>query len=328
MNKGMKSIISAAMLTMAIVMPSCAGNKANSGISTTGKAAEPTLQFSGDSALRFAERQVKFGPRIPGSSSHSQAAAWMAEQLKGYGAEVSTLRGELKTFDGATIPMINILASLNPESEERILIIAHWDTRPWADEDKDPALRREPIDGANDGASGTAVAMELARVLCKNSQMKKGVDILLADAEDWGEEGNDESWAMGARHFAENDLGKLPSYPSAAIVVDMVGDKGAEFRREYFSMQSAPGLTRRIWETARELGYGDIFINEDGCAITDDHVPMIEAGIPSVDIVDYRTSPEPGFPPQWHTTGDTVEKLSGKTLEAVGRTLERLLTEE
>lgn len=316
-----------AILILAVVtaLQACAGRRVATSVAESDGEAAPDLMFSGDSAMAMVEKQVAFGPRKPGTAPHAATGKWLEETLSKTGAKVHTQKTMLRTFDGVQIPMTNILASLNPEAERRMLVIAHWDTRPWADQDRDPSKRKEPVMGANDGASGTSVILELARVLAKNSDLKCGVDFLLVDAEDWGDEGDDESWAMGARYFVNNPPDSVWKIPEAAIVVDMVGDANATFRPEYFSQQSAPGLNRRIWTIAEELGYGNIFIDEPGGAITDDHIPFIEIGIPAVDIVDYRMQPEQGFPPQWHTTQDTPDRLSAKTLQSVGRTLEYLM---
>lgn len=280
----------------------------------------PKLLFSGDSALRNVERQVEFGPRVPGSGAHRFAAQWIENEFSRHGALVTPLETRLRTFDGVDIPVRNILASLDTSASRRLLIVAHWDTRPWADQDPDQAKRRIPVEGANDGASGVAVALELARAL-KSQRLPVGVDFLMVDAEDWGTEGNDESWAMGTRWFVNNppEGWKLPE---AVIVLDMVGDKNATFCREYFSTQAAPGLVAKVWDTAAKIGYGDFFPDTPGAPLTDDHVPFIEAGFPAIDIVDYRGGSQGGFPPQWHTSFDTPRLISPRTLEAVGRTVE------
>lgn len=322
----MPALLSAILfLVAATAFQACAGRRSTSAASESVSPDKPELKFSGDSAMALVERQVAFGPRKPGTAAHAATGKWLEESLAKSGAKVYTQKATLKTFDGVQIPMTNILASLNPDAEKRMLVIAHWDTRPWADQDSDPAKRKEPVAGANDGASGTAVILELARVLANNGNLKCGVDFLLVDAEDWGDEGDDESWAMGARHFVNNPPDSVWKIPEGAIVVDMVGDANATFRPEYFSQQSAPGLNSRIWAIAKELGYGNYFINEPGGAVTDDHIPFIEMGIPAVDIVDYRMQPEQGFAPQWHTTRDTPDLLSAKTLQSVGRTLEYLM---
>lgn len=279
---------------------------------------EQVLTFSPDSAYALTAHQVAFGPRVPGTEAHRRCGEWLVAKLTATGAQVSEQTATLTTFDGVSIPMRNIFARFNPDAPRRILLLAHWDTRPWADNDPDPANHKTAIDGANDGASGVAVLLELARVISSDS-IAAGVDILLCDAEDWGTENDDDSWAMGARYFARH----LPvdGYsPDAAILVDMVGADGATFMREYFSQQAAPALADEIWAIAGGLGYRDMFINRMGSAVNDDHVELIKAGIPAIDIIDYRDGE--GFFSGWHTLADDMHAISPATLGAVGRVLE------
>lgn len=281
----------------------------------------PATLFSPDSAYSFVARQVEFGPRVPGSSAHRQCGDWLSAKLRSYGAEVTEQTADLKAFDGTRLPMRNIFASFNPEASDRVLLLAHWDCRPWADHDPDPAKRLKPVDGANDGASGTGVLLELARN-ANSLPSGKGLDILLCDAEDWGEESNDASWALGARHFAQN-LPRQGYMPSAAILLDMVGAADATFMREYFSQLSNPALADEIWSTAASLGYADMFPNRMGSAVNDDHVEIIKGGIPAIDIIDYREGE--GFFSGWHTAADNMDCISRETLGAVGKTIETYL---
>ena len=286
----------------------------------------PTLAFSGDSALALVSRQVEFGPRVPGSEAHARTAAWIQQRLEESGVTTTVQRTTLTAFDGTKLPVSNILASINPDAERRWLIVAHWDTRPWSDKDADSSRRLNPVDGANDGASGVGVLLELARVLPASLPADRGVDLLFVDAEDWGDEGSEESWAMGTRYFIQNPPQEWRR-PEAGIVVDMVGDRDATFMREYFSEQAAPELNARIWGTAASLGYGERFLNRMGTAVTDDHVELIRGGIPAIDIIDFRDNgAQSGFCPQWHTSDDTMRHISPATLESVGRTLESFLT--
>lgn len=273
--------------------------------------------FDADSAYEYIVHQVGFGPRVPNSEAHRRAGEWIAGELKSRGAEVTLQKVGLRAFDGTILSSTNILGRFNPEAEERLLILAHWDCRPWADEDADISRRNQPVDGANDGASGAGVMLEIARQLSIEAP-SKGVDLLFVDAEDWGRDGDDESWAMGARYFARNLPIKNYS-PAEGILLDMVGGKGARFPREYFSEQSVPGLNNSLWSIASELGYGSIFPNKVESAVTDDHIPLIEAGIPTVDIIEYH--PHSGFNSRWHTTSDNMEGISRTTLRSVGETV-------
>ncbi len=285
---------------------------------------ETATLFSADSAYSFVARQVGFGPRVPGSAAHRQCGDWLAAKLKSFGADVTGQTATLTTFDGTRIPMRNIFARINPDARNRVLLFAHRDKRPWADHDPDPEKRTQPIDGANDGASGTGVLLELARILPKDGSAP-GVDILLCDAEDWGEESNDESWAMGARYFA-NNLPEQGYMPSAAILLDMVGAPDATFMREYFSQLANPALADQIWSIAASLGHGEMFVNRMGSAVNDDHVELIKAGIPAIDIIDYREGN--GFFSGWHTTSDNMDCISKETLGKVGSILETYINKQ
>lgn len=325
----MNTLIHHTLFLIALVpaLLSCgASNKRAADTVTAGKPEYGTvrLDFNADSAYANVARQLNFGPRVPGSEAHRLCGQWLADRLRGYGLEVTEQTATLTTFDGTKIPMRNIFASLNPEATDRTLLLAHWDSRPWADNDPDPAKHKEPVMAANDGASGAGLLLELARVL-KTSGTDRGIDILLCDAEDWGTEGDDDSWAMGTRYFAQNPI-KDGYSPSEAILVDMVGAKDAVFPREFFSQRAAPALVDKIWATANSLGYGDLFPNRLGTAVNDDHVELLKAGIPAIDIIDFRDGE--GFFPYWHTTGDTLDKISKETLEAVGRTIEQFFNEE
>lgn len=326
MNKAIKTYITS-LLSLSLLV-ACGAGKSTASDSTmteTETSREIATTFSADSAYSYVARQVAFGPRVPGSKAHADCGNWLAEKLKTTGASVTEQTATLTTFDGVKIPMRNILAKINPEADNRILLLAHWDTRPWADNDPDPAKHKTPIDGANDGASGTAVLIELARALSANPDIKTGLDILLCDAEDWGEESNDESWAMGARYFAENAQ-KEGYYPKAAILVDMVGAPDATFMREFFSQRADPALADEIWAIGNSLGYGDMFINRIGSAVNDDHVELIKAGIPAIDIIDYREGQ--GFFPGWHTISDNMDAISPATLGAVGQVLETYICKQ
>lgn len=322
MNRFIHPAIFIAIFLMAFI--SCGASKSGGNDSATREAESPTpseLNFNADSAYANVKRQLEFGARVPGTEAHRLCGEWLAQELRRLGLEVTLQTATLTTFDGTRIPMRNILASINPEAEDRTLLLAHWDCRPWADNDPDPDKRKEPVMGANDGASGAAVLLELARALSV-AGTAKGIDILLCDAEDWGSEGDDDSWALGTRYFAEHPA-KEGYAPARAILVDMVGAADAVFPREYFSQRSAPSLVDKIWATANSLGYGEMFPNRIGTAVNDDHVELLKAGIPAIDIIDYREGE--GFFPYWHTAGDTLDKISPETLGAVGRILEAFL---
>lgn len=295
----------------------------NAGREETAKDAKPEPvrpAFDADSAYYFVERLVAFGPRVPNTQAHLRAGDWLSERLESYGWEVMEQGVVIPAFDGTPLNARNIFARLNPDKEDRMLLLAHWDSRPWADEDPDPAKRGDPVPGANDGASGTGVLLEIARQLAMQGS-EAGVDILLVDAEDWGSHDHEDSWALGARYFAENP--PVAGYsPSGAILLDMVGSPDAQFGYEYFSSRANPSLQQKVWARADALGYGTLFHTGFGGAITDDHVELIKRGIPAIDIIDYRqSSAYQGFDPVWHTTSDDMANISRETLRAVGETV-------
>lgn len=285
--------------------------------------------FDADSAYTYLANQVAFGPRVPNTVAHSQTADWLVSELKRHGGEVIEQKAPLKAFDGTILNARNIFARFNTDIKDTdkkkgtsggsILLLAHYDCRPWADQDPDPGKRNQPVDGANDGASGVAVLLEIARQISLKS-IERPVDILFVDAEDWGEEGDDDSWALGTKYFVENPIVKGYS-PEVAILLDMVGGENATFCREYFSEKSAPVVAEQIWQTADALSYGKMFLNRMGSAIMDDHIQLIKAGIPAIDIIEYHPNDENGFNSRWHTTSDTMDGISKETLSAVGNTL-------
>lgn len=283
----------------------------------------PLGDFDADSAYQYIAKQVNFGPRVPNTEAHKLTGDWLVAELKSRGAKVIEQKAPLTTFDGTVINARNIFAQFSADSSSknnaRVLLLAHWDSRPWADQDPDPEKRKHPVDGANDGASGVGVLLEIARQIALNP-IKKNVDILFVDAEDWGSEGDDDSWALGTQYFVKNLPIKGYS-PDAAILLDMVGGKGATFCREYFSEKSNPALADHIWNIAHSLGYGKTFINQMGSAVTDDHVELIKAGIPAIDIIDFRIDGHSGFNPTWHTSADNLDNISKESLQAVGSTL-------
>lgn len=314
----MKHIL-ALTLASATLLSACSGKASDSSAASAGETT-PRLSaapFDADSAYNYVKRQVEFGPRVPNTAAHASAAEWLVSELRRHGAEVTVQSADLKAFDGTTLKTSNILGSYNPDAKERILLVAHWDCRPWADQDPDESNHGRPVDGANDGASGVGVLLEIARQLGIKAPAK-GVDILFVDAEDWGTDGRDDSWALGAKHFVDN----MPEgyvRPQAGVLLDMVGGKGAQFRREQFSQYYAPDLVSELWSTAGSLGYGNYFSDDTGGAITDDHLQFIRAGIPVIDIIEFH--PESGFNPRWHTTADNMEGIDAATLGAVGTTV-------
>lgn len=318
-------IIAGAAVLAAFTASGCGGSRAAS--SSDSASAEPMQvsvpQFSADSALSYVKMQTDLGPRVPGTPAHAAAADAYVNFFRTHGAEVIEQKHPVTTFDGTALTMRNIFARFAPEAERRILLLAHYDCRPWADQDPDPAKHKTPVDGANDGASGVGVLMEIGRLVSANPLADGvGVDILLVDVEDWGTDEQEDSWAIGANYFAKNP--PVEGYfPDEAILLDMVGAKDAVFPQEYFSLQAAPQLVAAVWAAADAAGYGNYFPQKQGGAVTDDHRPLIDVGIPAIDIIDYRD--DTGFEPNWHTVSDTFANISKETLQAVGGTLARYL---
>lgn len=281
--------------------------------------------FSADSAFAYVKRQVDFGPRVPGSEAHRACGDWLVATLRAHGADTVIESGRPVTaWDGTVLPVRNILARYNPDAAARILLVAHYDTRPWADHDPDPDKRMTPIDGANDGASGVGVLLEVARNL-NIERPGVGVDILLTDCEDYGvREGSSvtdsgDSWCLGTQQFVENLPYTASTMPRYGILLDMVGGRGARFNREYFSAASAQLPTARVWDMARRLGLGDTFPMALGGAITDDHLPLTRAGIPTTDIIESASAATGSFNPTWHTLADNIDNIDPASLAAAGR---------
>lgn len=295
--------------------------------------------FNADSAYAFTKAQCDFGPRDMNSRGHDLCGEWIVSKFKEYGCKVTTQTATLAGYDGTKLRSRNIMASINPEATTRILLCAHWDSRPWADNDPDSANWRKPILAANDAASGVAVMLELARIIGKSKDEKAfnkqlGIDFVCFDAEDWGTPqwadvaDNADSWALGAQYWSKN----LPQGYEAryGILLDMVGGVGAKFYREGMSMQYAPEIVKKVWRAAREVGFDSYFPKEDGGVITDDHVPVNQfAKIPTIDIIPYYADcQQSSFGPTWHTLADNMENIDKNTLKAVGQTLVQVIYKE
>ena len=281
--------------------------------------------FDADSAWVFVENQVKFGPRVPNSEAHVACGNYLASELKRFGAQVYEQEATLTAYNGTQLKAKNIIGSFNPENSKRVLLFAHWDSRPYADHDKDPANHKKPIDGADDGASGVGVLLEMARQFSIKSPAI-GIDIIFFDAEDYGtpefvKEYKENTWCLGAQFRAKNP--HVKGYKADfGILLDMVGAKNASFFKEATSMRYAPQIVEEVWSTARDLGYGKFFINAEGGAITDDHQYVILGrNIPCIDIIYTDPESDNGFGPHWHTQNDTMDNIDRETLKAVGQTV-------
>lgn len=289
--------------------------------------------FSADSAYMFCEQQCQFGPRVMNSEAHDLCGQWIARKFQSYGLEVIEQKAVLKGYDGTSLRSTNIIAQLRPELKERFMLCAHWDSRPWADNDPDEQNWHKPVMAANDGASGVAVMLELARVL--KDSVRFGIDFICFDAEDWGTPqwselpDDSESWALGAQYWARNPH-RENYQPRYGILLDMVGGQGARFYRERYSLRYARDVVNRVWQAAHVAGYSSYFPQQDGGMITDDHVPVNQiAGIPCIDVIPFHPDCEASsFGPTWHTVQDDMAHLDTYTLKAVGQTLLQLLLTE
>lgn len=281
--------------------------------------------FSADSAFRNVARQVAFGPRTPRSEAHDACGKWLAAELSRYGADtVICQTAELPDFG----PMINIMGRFGAEKADRILLLAHWDSRPVADEETDPNKCAMPIDGANDGASGVGVLLELARLVGASSP-RVGIDILFVDAEDSGNEESEDSWARGTQYYVENmSYGLTEPMPRYAVLLDMVGGDNAVFPREMFSNSYARPIVDKIWAIAADNDMADRFVNRIGGAVNDDHLPLLRAGIPALDIIETANPKTGSFNPTWHTLQDNIDNIDPETLGDVGRLMTILVYTE
>lgn len=320
------------------------------GCGTTKKQVEQqpivNIQFNADSAYQFCAAQCDFGPRTMNSEAHEQCAQWISQKFQQYGYTVELQKADLKGYDGTILKSTNIIASSQPSTPNsqlpKVLICAHWDSRPWADNDPDSANWRKPVMAANDGASGVAVMLELARLIQQHDSLNVAVDFICFDAEDWGipqwDETGDgtDSWALGAQYWAKKYQEKsLHSQPSTlnyqyAILLDMVGGQGAKFYQEGYSKQKAGRIVEKIWRAAHAAGYGSTFPMQESGFVTDDHVPVNDiANIPCVDIINhYPDCPQSSFGPTWHTVNDDMQHIDKNTLQAVGQTLLQVLYNE
>jgi glutaminyl-peptide cyclotransferase len=269
--------------------------------------------FDGERAYRDLVRQCEFGPRVPATQAHAACAQWLAEQLYSCADQVDLQTATAVTPRGL-LPLMNIVATFSPEAERRVLLCAHWDSRPRADRDPDPANRSKPILGANDGASGVAVLLEIARAL-KAHPPKQCVTIALLDGEDYGP--GLEQMLLGSQAFARRWSGPLPAW---AVLLDMIGDRDLRIAPERISLEQAPEVVDRIWSAAEREGC-QAFVRESGPAVLDDHISLLRRGIPCIDVIDFDY-------PYWHTLEDTPDKCSSESLEQVGRVLLRAIAED
>lgn len=302
--------------------------------STISSPAPPQINvpdFNADSAYAYVAKQVNFGPRIPGTPPQLKCASWLEQKVRSYTPNVFVQNTKISIYSHTEVPCINIIASFNPNAAKRILLFAHWDTRPWSD--RDGVNPKKSFDGADDGGSGVAILLELARQMSKE-QPAVGVDLAFFDLEDYGppsfgKSTDDDDWyALGTQYWAKNP--HIKNYRAYyGVLLDMVGAKNATFPLEGTSRQYAPTVLQRIWSTAQTLGYGNYFVNYEATPIIDDHNYVNSLnGTPSIDIVNLSKTTSTGFAAHWHTQQDNMNIIDRNTLKAVGQTLLQVIYTE
>lgn len=317
-------IIIIALLSSLLVACGGQGRKVSNGSVIT------ACPFDADSAYTYTAAQVAFGPRVPGSAAHSECVTYLTGKLRSIGMDVTMQEGMMTAYDGQPIRVRNIIATLAADSayahREGVLLCAHYDTRPWADQEENYDDRLTPILGANDGASGVGVLLEIARQWVLQPQHKRPLTIILFDAEDMGTPDfytgiqREDTWCLGSQMWAQNYAQHRNAQPIRyGILLDMVGDPAAAFPREYYSEYYARQYVDQIWHTAQELGYSSRFLHERSYPITDDHYYInVSAGIPCVDLIHYNPSSSTGFPSWWHTHDDDMTHVDKEALRHVG----------
>lgn len=329
----MKAIKLTLLVALAsLLFPSCGGHTATSYNKVDTIALAPCPTFVADSAFQYIKDQCAFGPRITGSKESLKCAQYIEEKFQQFGAKVSTHESYVVIYDGTRLPCRNIIASLNPDSPNRILLCSHWDSRPWADNDPNPKNHKKPVLAANDGASGVGVMLELCRIM-QQHPIHTGIDFVCFDAEDmgtprWAEDdiNHEDTWCLGSRNWAQWAANEKNYTARFGILFDMVGGRGNTFAREMISMQYAAPVVDLLWHLAHQIGYGHYFPMKDVGSLIDDHVNVNKiCRIPCLDIVPYYEDGPSSFGPTWHTVDDTPENIDPNVLEAVGQSVTQLL---
>ncbi len=265
-------------------------------------------EFKGTTAFSYVEKQMSYGPRIPNTPGHDKMGDWLLAELRARTDTVIVQEINHRLSNGQVLHLRNFFARFKPQATERVLFLAHWDTRPMADKSQNLGQQRMPVPGANDGASGVAVLLGVADAL-KAHPPADGVDLLFVDGEDYGDFADTNDVLIGSRYFAAH---QPPGYqPLYAVLFDMVGDKDLDIQQEGFSLAKAPEVVQHVWRTADRLGYSRAFQPRVGQTLTDDHGSLQKVGIHAIDVVDFDY-------PYWHTTEDTIDKVSAESLQIVG----------
>ncbi|MEW5917801.1 MAG: M28 family peptidase [Gemmatimonadota bacterium] len=276
-----------------------------------GQAATLTTDFDGEVALGYVKTQLAFGPRVPGSAGHRQTGDWIVQMMRERSDTVMEQRWTHRTVKGDALPMRNIIARYNTSATQRVLYVTHWDTRPMSDAAFNMAERMTPVPGANDGASGVAMFVALGEALKRTPLAANvGLDLLFVDGEDYGDFAKNQDVLIGSRYFADN-LPDSAYRPLFGVVWDMIGDRNLNIEQESHSLERAPEVVQRVWKTAADLGYSSFFLAQEGTAVTDDHIPLLDKGLRVIDVIDYQFE-------QHHTPRDTFDTVSARSLKIVG----------
>lgn len=326
------------LATLTLLALGCKSEPSNSAPDTPQPDLQPLAvpKFERDSAYAFVKKQVDFGPRVPNTDAHKRCKDWLVAQFSAYGLKVTEQPFTAKAYTGKALNGVNIIAQYKPEATKRICLAAHWDSRHIADSPLNKERHKEPILGADDGGSGVAVLLEIARILQSNPPKEQavdlGVDFVLFDVEDHGDDSdvnpNPNSWCLGSQHWSRNLVpsGYSPKY---GILLDMVGAKTARFTKEAVSMNFAPAVMNKVWKIGQNLGYTNHFVEDKTGAVTDDHyfVNTI-AKIPMIDIIGKSTETQTGFGAHWHTHNDDMGVIDVRALRAVGQTVLEVIYQE
>lgn len=309
----------------AVLTIACENETQNDATTDTDTATKPAAvsvpRFDRDSAMVYVQKQTEFGSRIPNSEAHRQTKEWLSAKLADFGATVIEQDFTADLYTGESYEATNIIGQYNPEHSKRVILAAHWDSRFTADHDPNEENHDEPVMGADDGASGVGVLLEIARQLQANP-IDLGIDIILFDAEDNGdgsEDGDYRTWCLGSQHWARNF--HVSGYEAKfGILLDMVGAKNARFTKDGISMAYAPNIMNKVWKLAQSMGYGAYFVDVPTRELVDDHLFVNQiAKIPMIDIINRPADTETLFVAHWHTTEDTFDKIDPRTLRAVGQ---------
>lgn len=332
----LKGVLAIGCLSCVIFLAGCHTSGSTDSKKKTAGSSSPAITiptFNADSAYAYIEQQLAFGPRVPETEGHQQCAQWIETKLRQFGADLIIQKAQVKNWENKVLNISNFIAQYQPEKANRLLLMAHWDTRPYADYDPDPDKRDSPIPGANDGASGVGVLLEIARNL-QQHQPLLGIDIVLFDAEDQGTPEHQElewtadSWCLGSQYWSRNPHQK-EYYARYGILLDMVGGHDAVFTQEEVSVYYAQSVLDKVWKQAGELGYGQYFSYQKTPQLVDDHRYVNEIiGIPSIDIIQYDPSTESNFGGYWHTHSDDISAIDKLTLKAVGEVITHVIFNE